>query len=88
MNERELKIRNILAKLPHATDMEIGIICGVTNGCDIVGWFDAKQELIYETAKALSQLYYEDVEFMRDFVIGYAQKKGLLKDQESKEVTA
>lgn len=87
METKEQIMRYIMAKLPHATRLQLDIIRGAVLGCDITGWFDAKQELIYETAKAMSVLHYEDVEFMRNFVVGYARKKGLLKEQESKEVT-
>lgn len=47
-----------------------------------------KQEMANKAAEILCKMFYEDVEFIYKFIVRLARKKGLLKDQESKEVTA
>lgn len=79
METREQMTRYILAKLPHATDNQLSMIQGLIKGCDIAGWFDPKQEMIYKAAILLSQLYFEDCDFICGFITQFAQKKGIKK---------
>ena len=76
METKEQIMRNILAKLPHATKEELCMMRGLITGCHICGWFSPKQQRIYEISKMLEKLPTEEVEYIQGFVEGYAEKKG------------
>lgn len=79
METKEQIAREILAKIPYATKEQLDIIRGAVMGLDISGWFSPKHEMIYEAAVLLSQLYFEDCDFICGFIAQFAQKKGIKK---------